>query len=115
MRISAALIIVGSIIVSAPVMAKHPVKGSEEQSPQDVTVTSVQVVDVEDLPSDLSDQIDEHEAASTEEEMQSLRDSISATPQAVAALEKKGRTAAQVVAITVDENGFLTIFTRRDD
>jgi hypothetical protein len=44
--------------------------------------------------------------------MQSLRHSIDATSQAVAALKKKKqRTFAQVVAITVDENGVLTIFT----
>ena len=100
--------------VGAPIMAEDAVRplSSEEQSLQDITVSSIQVVDVEDLSSDLSSQIDEHAANTTEEEMQSLRHSIDATSQAVAALKKKKqRTFAQVVAITVDENGVLTIFT----
>jgi len=99
--------------VGAPIMAEDAVRplSSEEQSLQDITVSSIQVVDVEDLSSDLSSQIDEHAANTTEEEMQSLRHSIDATSQAVAALKKKQRTFAQVVAITVDENGVLTIFT----
>jgi hypothetical protein len=110
MRIFAVLIMVTSLVVGIPVMANDTAKWS-----QDVTVSSIQVVDIEDLPSDVSEQINEHAADMPEEELQSLRNSIDATPQAVAALTKKERTSAQVVAIAVDENGVLTIFTRRPD
>jgi hypothetical protein len=116
MRILAAPIMVASLVMgAAPVMAKDAVRSSssEKQSPQDITVSSIQVVDVEDLPSDLGSQIDEYLAHATQEELQSLQDSIGATPQAVDALEEKGRAPAQVVAIIVDESGVLTIFTRR--
>lgn len=116
MRILAAPIMVASLIMgAAPVMAKDAVRpsSSEKQSLQDITVSGIQVIDVEDLPSDLGAQIDEHLAHATQKELQSLRDSIDATPQALDALEEKGRTSAQVVTIAVDENGVLTIFTKR--
>jgi hypothetical protein len=71
------------------------------------------VVDVEDLQADMRSKVDALLANTKQEELQSLRASIDATPQAVSALKAKGRNSAQVVAINVDENGILTMFTKK--
>lgn len=44
--------------------------------------------------------------------MISLRKTIDATPEALSALKAKGRNSAQVVAINIDPNGVLTLFTK---
>ena len=123
MRTLAMPIIVASLIAGAPVMAQAaPGSGPEKQTQQaqpqqpqqqNVTIRSIQVVDVEDLQSDMRSKVDALLATTKQEELQSLRASIDATPQAVSALKAKGRNSAQVVAINVDENGILTMFTKK--
>ena len=127
MRTLAMPIIVASLIVGAPVMAQAaPGSGPEKQTQQtqqtqpqqpqqqqSVTIRSIQVVDVEDLQADMRSKVDALLANTKQEELQSLRASIDATPQAVSALKAKGRNSAQVVAINVDENGILTMFTKK--
>ncbi|HEY4204384.1 MAG TPA: hypothetical protein VGM35_05140 [Xanthobacteraceae bacterium] len=95
-----------------------PEKQTQQTQPQqpqqqNVTIRSIQVVDVEDLQSDMRSKVDALLATTKQEELQSLRASIDATPQAVSALKAKGRSSAQVVAINVDENGILTMFTKK--
>jgi biopolymer transport protein ExbD len=124
MRTLAMPIIVASLIAGAPVMAQAaPGSGPEKQTQQtqpqqpqqqqSVTIRSIQVVDVEDLQADMRSKVDALLANTKQEELQSLRASIDATPQAVSALKAKGRNSAQVVAINVDENGILTMFTKK--
>jgi hypothetical protein len=54
--------------------------------------------------------VDEIVAQSSEEDIQSLRKSIDATPAAASALKAKGLSSAQVVAINIAD-GVLTLFT----
>ena len=70
------------------------------------------MVDVEELKADVRSKVDALVANTKQEEIQSLRKSIDAIPQAVSALKAKGRNSAQVVAINIDENGVLTMFTK---
>jgi hypothetical protein len=86
---------------------------SETAPQQSVTIRSIQVVDVEELQADMRSKLDALVANTKEDEIKSLRESIDATPQAVSALKAKGRSSAQVVAINVDENGILTMFTKK--
>ncbi|MGB3865784.1 MAG: hypothetical protein WBA29_09155 [Xanthobacteraceae bacterium] len=93
---------------------------TEQQSAQDqnqnrngVTIRSIQVVDVEDLQSDTRAKVDELVANTKQEDLQSLRASIDATPQAVSALKAKGRVSTQVVAINIDDDGTLTMITKK--
>jgi len=104
-----------SLIVGVPVIAQSAPgpTGPDKQTEQSVTIRSIQVVDVEDLQSDMRSKIDALLATTKQEELKSLRDSIDATPQAVAALKAKGRVSAQVVAINIDEDGVLTMFTKK--
>lgn len=116
MRTFAIPIVVASLIMGAPVIAQgtsgssNPENQTQQQS---VTIKNIQVVDVEELQSDMRSQIDALLANTKQEELQSLRASIDATPQAVSALKAKGRNSAQVIAINVDENGTLTMFTKK--
>ena len=55
--------------------------------------------------------VDEIVAQTSEEEMQSLRKSIDATPQVASALKGKGLSSSQVVAINIAD-GVLTIFAK---
>ena len=55
--------------------------------------------------------VDEVVAHTSEEDMQSLRKSIDATPEAASALKAKGLNSSHVIAINVAD-GVLTMFTR---
>lgn len=69
-------------------------------------------MDVDELKSDLRSQVDVIVASTKQDDMNSLRESIDATPEALSALKAKGRNSAQVVAINIDKEGVLTLFTR---
>ena len=85
---------------------------SEAQTPQSSTVIrSIQVVDVKDLQPAVRSKVDELVAATREEDIQSLRKSIDATPEATAALKAKGLNSSQIVAINVAD-GVLTMFAK---
>jgi len=116
MRIAAVPVVALSLVMGVPLSAqaqagKNP-SGSETQQ-QSVTIRNIQVVDIEDLQSDTRSKVDALVSSTKQEELQSLRASIEATPAAISALKAKGRTTEQVVAINVDENGTLTMFTKR--
>jgi hypothetical protein len=72
---------------------------------------SVQIVDVKDLKPALRAKVDDLVARTSEEEMQSLRKSIDATPEAASALRAKGLSSSQVVAINI-AGGVLTMFAK---
>lgn len=75
-------------------------------------IRSIQVMDVDELKSDLRSQVDAIVASTKQDDMNSLREGIDATPEALSALKAKGRNSAQVVAINIDKEGVLTLFTR---
>lgn len=118
MRTLATSAIAAFLIFGCPTLAQTqatPAPSNTETQSQEsgVTIRSIQVVDVEDLGSDLRAKIDSLLENAKQEDLKSLRDSIDATPQAVSALKAKGRVSAQVVAINVDYNGILTMFTKK--
>jgi hypothetical protein len=55
--------------------------------------------------------VDEVVAQTSEEDLQSLRKSIDATPEAASALKAKGLSSSQVVAINIADS-VLTIFAK---
>lgn len=132
MRTFAMSAVMLSLVLGVPALAQTQTQASpgaspgsssgttEQQSPQNqnqnqnsVTIRSIQVVDVEDLQSETRAKVDELLANTKQEELESLRASIDATPQAVSALKAKGRVSAQVVAINIDEDGTLTMITKK--
>jgi hypothetical protein len=117
MRIFTASVIVAALSLGTPafVQAQGAAPSQPEaQTPPDQSsaiIRSIQVVDVKDLKPALRSKVDEVVAHTSEEDMQSLRKSIDATPEAASALKAKGLNSSHVIAINVAD-GVLTMFTR---
>jgi Spy/CpxP family protein refolding chaperone len=96
----------------APSQSQGAPSQSEAQPPQSSTVIrSIQVVDVKDLQPEVRSKVDDLVAHTREEDIQSLRKSIDATPEAAAVLKAKGLNSSQVVAINIAD-GVLTMFAK---
>jgi hypothetical protein len=116
MRIFTASVIIAALSIGAPafVQAQGASSQPEAQTPPDQSSTvirSIQVVDIKDLQPALRSKVDEVVAHTSEEDMQSLRKSIDATPEATSALKAKGLSSSQVVAINIAD-GILTLFAK---
>jgi hypothetical protein len=116
MRIFTASVIIAALSFGTPafVQAQGASSPPEAQTPPDQSSTvirSVQVVDIKDLKPALRSKVDEVVAHTSDEDMQSLRKSIDATPEAASALKAKGLSSAQVVAINIAD-GILTLFAK---
>jgi len=96
----------------APPQSQGAPSQSEAQPPQSSTVIrSIQVVDVKDLQPAVRAKVDDLVANTRDEDIQSLRKSIDATPEAAAVLKAKGLSSSQVVAINIAD-GVLTMFAK---
>ena len=107
----AALSLVGT---PAFVQAQGATPQPDAESPpaqSSTVIRSIQVVDVKELQPAIRAQVDKIIADTSDEDIQSLRKSIDAVPQATAALKAKGVSSSQVVAINIAD-GVLTMFTK---
>jgi hypothetical protein len=116
MRIFTASVIIAALSLGTPafVQAQGAPSQPEAQTPPDQSSTvirSTQVVDIKDLKPALRSKVDEVVKHTSEGDMQSLRKSIDATPEAAAALKAKGLSSSQVVAIKIAD-GVLTLFAK---
>src|ERR1700730_11482955 len=117
MRIFTASVIIAALSLGTPafVQAQGASSQPQAQTPPDqsstVIIRSIQVVDIKDLKPALRSKVDEVVARTSEEDMQSLRKSIDATPEAASALKAKGLSSSQVVAINLAD-GVLTLFAK---
>ena len=116
MRIFTASLIIAALSLGTPafVQAQGASSQPQAQTPPDQSSTvirSIQVVDIKDLKPALRSKVDEVVARTSEEDMQSLRKSIDATPEAASALKAKGLSSSQVVAINLAD-GVLTLFAK---
>ena len=116
MRISMASVIIAAFVslgTPALVQAQGAPPQSEPQTPsaQSQPIKSIQIVDVKDLKSAMRAKVDDVIAHTSEEDMQELRESIDAIPEAASALKAKGLSSSQVVAINV-AGGVLTMFAK---
>jgi hypothetical protein len=87
---------------------------SEAQTPpgqSSAVIRSIQVVDLKELQPAVRSKVDEVVAQTSEEDLQSLRKTIDATPAAASALKAKGLSSSQVVAINIAD-GVLTLFAK---
>jgi hypothetical protein len=118
MRALTASAIVALLSLATPALAQTPdataPSKADTQSDSRVTIRGIQVVDVEDLKSDVRSQVDALVASTEQKDLQSMRSSIDSMPQAASALKAKGRSSAQVVAVNIDKQGILTMFTKRN-
>jgi Spy/CpxP family protein refolding chaperone len=116
MRILTASVIIAALSLGTPAFVQaqgaRSQPGAESPPAQSSTVIrSIQVVDVKELQPAVRSKVDEIISQTSDEDMQSLRKTIDATPQAVSALKAKGVTSSQVVAINIAD-GVLTMFTK---
>ena len=116
MRIFTASVIIAALSLGTPafVQAQGASSQPQAQTPPDQSSTvirSIQVVDIKDLKPALRSKVDEVVAHTSEEDMQSLRKSIDATPEAASALKAKGLSSSQVIAINIVD-GILTLFAK---
>jgi hypothetical protein len=116
MRLFTASVIVAAVSLGTPafVRAQGAPSQSEAQKPpaqSSTIIRSIQVVDVKDLKPAVRSKVDDVVAHTSEEDLQSLRKSIDATPEAASALKAKGLSSSQVVAINIAD-GVLTLFAK---
>ena len=104
-------------LVSVGAQAQQSPSGSapstQGESPQPPRITQVSVVDISELPQETRDKINAAVANTKSEDIKALRDTIDANPPLVAALKKRGVTSAEVIAANVDDQGTLTLITKK--
>jgi hypothetical protein len=116
MRILTASVIVAALSFATPAFVQaqgaSPQPQAEEAPARSGTVIrSIQVVDIKQLQPEVRAKVEEIVARTSEEDLQSLRKSIDATPEADSALKVKGLTSSQVVAINIAD-GVLTMIAK---
>ena len=114
MRIVTASVLIAALSLGAPAFAQgqgSPSQSEAQESQSSTVIRSIQVVDIKDLQPAVRSKVDELVAATREEDIQSLRKSIDATPEAAAVLKAKGLSSSQVVAINIAD-GVLTMFAK---
>jgi Spy/CpxP family protein refolding chaperone len=116
MRIVTASVIIAALslgmttFVQAQGASPQP-SAQEPRTQSDTAIRSIQVVDIKQLQPAVRSKVDEIVALTSEDDLQSLRKSIDATPAAVSALKAKGLSSSQVVAINIAD-GVLTMFAK---
>jgi hypothetical protein len=115
MRISTASVIVAALSLGTPAWVQaqgvQPKSPPQAQSDQSTVIRSIQVVNIKDLNPEVRSKVEDVVAKASDDDLQKLRHSIDASPEAVSALKAKGLSSAQVVAINLT-NGVLTLFAK---
>ena len=116
MRIFTASVIFAALSLGTPafVQAQGAPSQPEAQTPpaqSSTVIQNIQVVDVKDLKPAVRSKVDDIVKHTSEKDMQSLRASIDATPEAASALRAKGLSSSHVVAINIAD-GVLTLFAK---
>lgn len=116
MRMLTASVIIAAVSFGTPafVQAQGAPSQSEAATPpaqSSTVIRSIQIVDVKELKPEVRSKVDEIVAHTSEEDMQSLRKSIDASPEVASALKAKGLSSSQIVAINIDD-GVLTMVAK---
>ena len=93
--------------------AQPPAAAPEAPSAGAPNITSVNVVDIGELPEATQKQVNEVISQRGEADLERLRTSIDGMPQLKSALEAKGVTSAQVIAASMGADGALTLITKK--
>ena len=116
MRILTTSVLAATLMLGTPafVLAQAAPSPAETQTPpakSNTMIRSIKVVDVKELQPAERAQVEKFVAGTKQEDLQALRQSLDALPQAASALKDKGLSSSQVVAINI-EDGVLTMFAR---
>ncbi|XIA62746.1 hypothetical protein ACFIOY_25275 [Bradyrhizobium sp. TZ2] len=115
MRILTASIIAAAISLGTPAFVQAQGGSSQSEAPDSQSnkvIRAIQVVDVKELQPAVRSKVEEIAAKASEKDMQSLRESIDATPEAVSALKSKGLSSSQVVAINIADGVLTMLFAK---
>jgi hypothetical protein len=94
--------------------AEQPAPKSETPAkPGATAITTINIVDINELPDATKTQVNDALAKRSDADMQKLRSSIDKSPQVSAALKEKGLTSAAVVIASLDSKGLLTLVTKK--
>ena len=73
------------------------------------TIRTATVIERRSLPPQLRVQVDSAIAQTSPDDLQQLRQSIETIPAATKALQARGMNSAAIIAVTLDEDGALTL------
>ncbi len=97
----------------APSAEQPAAKSGTPAQPGATPITTINIVDISELPEATKNQVNEAVAKRSDADMQKLRTSIDKSPQVSAALKDKGLTSAAVVIASLDSKGLLTLVTKK--
>ncbi len=113
---STAVILAGAAYAQAPSTERPSTKppASSQEAPAGApTITSVKVVEIDELPEASKAQVNQLVATRTAAELETLRQAVEKAPAAKSAVEAKGFSTRDVVLAQVSNEGELTIVTRK--
>ena len=113
---SAATTLAAAAYAQAPSTERPSAKppASSQDAPAGApTITSVKVVEIDELPEASKAQVNQLVATRTADELEKLRQAIEKAPAVKSAVEAKGFSARDVVLAQVNNEGELTIVTRK--
>lgn len=113
---SAAAILAGAASAQAPSTgrpAAKPPASSQEAPASAPTIKSVKVVEIDELPEASKAQVNQLVATRTADELEKLRQAIEKAPAVKSAVEAQGFSSRDVVLAQVNNDGELTIVTRK--
>lgn len=91
----------------------QPAAPAPEGQSQAPTISNIAVVDMEQLPKEAQDKVNQAIAGRSDADLAKLRDSIDARPEIKSALEAKGLDSGAVIAASLADNGTLTLITKK--
>ncbi|WP_026363270.1 hypothetical protein [Methylopila sp. M107] len=117
---AAAVALVSSAAISAQAQSgPQPAPRGQSQGEQPKgqpgapTVRTVSVVDISELPAETRPQVDAAAAKATPENLKGLRSSIDKSPEITKALAAKGAKSSDVIVANLDQQGQLTLVTKK--
>jgi hypothetical protein len=93
--------------------APAPAAPETQQQQKAPTIQNINVVDIEQLPKETQERVNEAIAGRTEADLKQLQGSIDARPDIKSALEAKGMSSTQVIAASLAQDGTLTLITKK--
>jgi uncharacterized lipoprotein YajG len=98
---------------STPTPSPSPAAPAAPKAQAVPAIQSVSIVDITELPKDTQTQVNKIVAQRGDAGLQTLRQSIEATPKVKSALQAKGMSSAQVIAASLQPSGALTLITKK--
>lgn len=90
-----------------------PSPATPDAQPAAPAIRAVNIVDIEQLPKETQTQVNDMVVQRGDVGLKELRGTIDATPELASALKQKGLTSQDVIVASLDQQGTLTLVTRK--